>query len=490
MGLLDRYVTNLTDESMGPYSLTEEDRKKLKKRGLLQLGLNLLATPTGQGGVFQAFGKSAVGAAQDVQQGGQDMMRQKYQADQMTRYKAEQDKQKQIDALAMKYKDPATGKIDMEGLRNEYMAIDPMKFINADAQGVQSSFQGADGNMYAIGRDGTVKNLNVKFNPSLQYKTDSNNQGFAFDKTTGAMAPVNSLPQQNQNVVQMPSYEPKAVRSQMQSIAMQFPDVKPSSFVRTPQRNAQVGGVPNSQHISGTAGDFVVPNATKPAFIQAARAKGFEAIDEGDHVHLELPPNTPRGAPAFRTPEDIEGAKAGAAASAKARVEAATAPQIAADVKIATDTAEAQAKKIINAPKVVSDSESMIGLLDKAINHPGRAASTGTSSMNPFNALPGSSTRDFSVLAEQIRGKTFLEAFNSLRGAGAITEQEGKAATAAIARLDMAQSEDEYLSALNELKGIVSRARDAALKPVGAQEVSAGVQYVRDASGRLVKKGG
>lgn len=471
MGLLDRYVNTLTDDTMGPYAITEEDRKKLKKRGLLQFGLQLLANPTGQGGVFQAFGKAAAGAAQDVQQGGQDMMQAKFRADQMARQKAEFEKQKLIDGLAAKHRNP-DGSVNMEALQRDYMAIDPMKFINADANGVQSSFQGADGNMYAIGRDGTVKNLNVKFNPSLQYKTDSNNQGFAFDKTTGAMAPVNSLPQQNQNVVKLPSYDPQAVRSQMQSVAMQFPDVKPSSFVRTPQRNAQVGGVPNSQHISGTAGDFVVPNATKPAFMAAQRAKGFEVIDEGDHVHVELPPNAPRGAPAFRTPEDLEGAKAGAAASAKARVELATAPQIAADVKIATDTAEAQAKKIINAPQVVTNANGLIGILDKAINHPGREGATGASAANPLNEFWGTDTRDFGVLMKQIKGKAFLEAFNSLRGSGAITEKEGQAATEAIARLDTAQSEPEFLVALEELKKIVATARDSATRPVGAKPPS------------------
>src|SRR5690606_6096170 len=63
-----------------------------------------------------------------------------------------------------------------------------------------------------------------------------------------------------------------------------------TSLQRTPEHNREVGGVPNSQHLTGTAGDFVVPPQAKPAFIAAAQQGGYQAIDEGDHVHLELPP--------------------------------------------------------------------------------------------------------------------------------------------------------------------------------------------------------
>lgn len=84
-----------------------------------------------------------------------------------------------------------------------------------------------------------------------------------------------------------------------------------TSTLRTPERNAQVGGVPNSQHLKGTAADFVVPLDRRGQFIQEARELGFEAIDEGDHVHLEQPPGAPRGAqlqaaPKDRAPSDIE----------------------------------------------------------------------------------------------------------------------------------------------------------------------------------------
>lgn len=60
-----------------------------------------------------------------------------------------------------------------------------------------------------------------------------------------------------------------------------------SSLARTPEHNARVGGVPNSRHLSGEGGDFVVPQPQRQQFMTDARGMGYDAIDEGDHVHLE-----------------------------------------------------------------------------------------------------------------------------------------------------------------------------------------------------------
>lgn len=62
-----------------------------------------------------------------------------------------------------------------------------------------------------------------------------------------------------------------------------------TSGVRDAQHNADVGGVPNSQHLTGTAADVVIPPDQKAQFIQDAKAQGLQPIDEGDHVHLQNP---------------------------------------------------------------------------------------------------------------------------------------------------------------------------------------------------------
>ena len=96
-------------------------------------------------------------------------------------------------------------------------------------------------------------------------------------------------------------------------------------------------------------------------------------------------------------------------------------------------------------------------LIDAALQHPGRKIATGLSSkIDPRNLTPGTEAYDFGVLAEQIKGQAFLEAFQSLKGAGAITDREGAAATAAMARLNTAQSDEAYESALKELRSIIT----------------------------------
>lgn len=62
-----------------------------------------------------------------------------------------------------------------------------------------------------------------------------------------------------------------------------------TSWIRTSQRNYQVGGHPQSQHLTGTAVDLVLDDfENKPAVLEAARKLNLVAIDEGDHIHIQL----------------------------------------------------------------------------------------------------------------------------------------------------------------------------------------------------------
>lgn len=98
-----------------------------------------------------------------------------------------------------------------------------------------------------------------------------------------------------------------------------------------------------------------------------------------------------------------------------------------------------------------------IGVIDKAIGHPGREAATGLSGvLDPRNYIPGTEAKNFQVVLEQLQGSAFLQAFESLKGGGQITEIEGKKATDAIARLNRAQSDEEFKVALGELREVMS----------------------------------
>lgn len=62
---------------------------------------------------------------------------------------------------------------------------------------------------------------------------------------------------------------------------------------RTPSRNATVGGKENSRHLCGLGADFV-PDLQRDRIplIMAARRLGLDAIDEGDHIHVEADART------------------------------------------------------------------------------------------------------------------------------------------------------------------------------------------------------
>jgi hypothetical protein len=137
---------------------------------------------------------------------------------------------------------------------------------------------------------------------------------------------------------------------------------------------------------------------------------------------------------------------------------------------------EAQGKSTAALPAAIASAEQTLTLIDEMVKHPGRETATGLSSwLDPRNYLAGTDATNFRVRSDQMQGRTFLTAFEQLKGAGAITEQEGKAATSAIARLNTAQGDEEYLAALNELKAIVVKGMEIARqKAGGAQPGAAG----------------
>ncbi len=73
------------------------------------------------------------------------------------------------------------------------------------------------------------------------------------------------------------------------AIQSAFPGATITSGARTPQHNAEVGGVPDSQHLSGNAVDFVLPKGTTfqqvKDTIAAHGLPASELIDEGTHIH-------------------------------------------------------------------------------------------------------------------------------------------------------------------------------------------------------------
>jgi hypothetical protein len=139
----------------------------------------------------------------------------------------------------------------------------------------------------------------------------------------------------------------------------------------------------------------------------------------------------------------------------------------AAQLSAAKIEADAGAQARVELPNNLATAQSMLETIGQLREHPGRKLGTGGTGVLP--PIPGTPQKDFITLLEQAKGKTFLEAFGSLKGGGAISEREGQAAQAAIARLDRTQSEEGFLQALAELEQIVQRGAERAQAKAGAR---------------------
>jgi hypothetical protein len=134
-----------------------------------------------------------------------------------------------------------------------------------------------------------------------------------------------------------------------------------------------------------------------------------------------------------------------------------TKAQQAAATEAAKFKAETEAKAQINLPNVIQESENTVKLVDDLLKSPGFKQAVGGSRMFGLQNVPGQPAKDFDVRLEQLKGKQFLQAYESLKGAGAITDIEGTKAGNAISRMDASTSEEEFAKAANEFKDIIKQ---------------------------------
>ena len=143
--------------------------------------------------------------------------------------------------------------------------------------------------------------------------------------------------------------------------------------------------------------------------------------------------------------------------------------------KTAVAKATAEAEAAVDIPRMELQADSMTNVLDQLLQHPARELATGKSGallqMAPELLTAGSPYADFRALQDQVKGKTFLQAYEGLKGGGQITEIEGKKAEDAFARLKAAQSDQGFFNALQDFKVEVSRLRDLGYRKAGAKEV-------------------
>lgn len=133
----------------------------------------------------------------------------------------------------------------------------------------------------------------------------------------------------------------------------------------------------------------------------------------------------------------------------------------------ATTEAKSRAESKMMAPQAIAQADEAVKLVDDLLAAPGFKQAVGGSRMLGLQKIPGTSAKDFDIRLDQLKGKQFLQAFESLKGGGQITEVEGKKATDAIARMDAAGSEAEFTKAAKEFQGVIRAGADRARAAAG-----------------------
>lgn len=118
-------------------------------------------------------------------------------------------------------------------------------------------------------------------------------------------------------------------------------------------------------------------------------------------------------------------------------------------------------------PQDLAQADQTIGLVDDLLKHPGLGMAVGKSSIIPLNKIPGTDVKDFNIRLDQLKGQQFMQAYQSLRGGGQITEVEGKKATDAISRMSTASSESEFVKAAKEFQSVIKAGVDRAKAKAG-----------------------
>jgi hypothetical protein len=126
-------------------------------------------------------------------------------------------------------------------------------------------------------------------------------------------------------------------------------------------------------------------------------------------------------------------------------------------------------------PALEADLQTFAEQAERVKNHPGLSTGTGMASYIPNRR--GSDAYNFVEQLGVLQGQAFLGQFGKLRGAGAITETEGKKATDALVSLNVGQSSEEIKKGIDTALEILNRGRDMLRqKAAKGQGTSATVQ--------------
>jgi len=210
-----------------------------------------------------------------------------------------------------------------------------------------------------------------------------------------------------------------------------------------------------------------------------------------------VPQNAPTGSPRASSGTSLMEAQANAAGKKAGAIELA---KLKATAKADYPMVEHNSKFLLNAldaivaPKLGEDGKPLIvdGKYLPGKEHAGlenfvgfRSPFGGAALMNlpfgPEKPIGGTNAADFEAKLGQVQGKLFLQAFETLKGGGQITEVEGEKATSALANLSASQSEEQFRAALLEFRYEVGELVKLARKRSGMDKTPSKAQLIAEA---------
>lgn len=285
--------------------------------------------------------------------------------------------------------------------------------------------------------------------------------------------------------------------SEMQGIARAFPEATAEVIAKnrlSPRSSERIGtadefgitslpaDMPVKQKSDGQGGVAYEPIQIKNTDTRTANMKDFEAA-QGDPAYAAWLQQNGGGqyAPAYQFIPTADGLVAGNIRTGGAApvmvngqpvIPAAADPSLQGEIagrrKAEELTQGAQAQAAIDLPQAQATADQTVGLVKALRDHPGLSDVVGLPDpMTAGGLVPGSRGADFRARLEQLQGQQFLQAYQSLKGAGQISEAEGTKAQNAVARMQTAQSEREFKKAADEFISITEKAVERAQKKAG-----------------------
>lgn len=130
--------------------------------------------------------------------------------------------------------------------------------------------------------------------------------------------------------------------------------------------------------------------------------------------------------------------------------------------EVAGDELKSDAQAVYDAPTAVQDFQIQIAEIDELIR---RAPEfVGANRMNPMRFIPGDPGYDFNADLEKAKSGAFLTGFQSLRGAGPITEIEGIKGETSLQQMDPGQSLEQFTENAEAYKQVLLRGLDKSIR--------------------------